>query len=51
MIDVLLATYNGEKHLAELLVSLERQTHADWRLIVRDDGSADATLSVIEDWA
>ena len=51
MIDVLLATYNGEKHLAELLESLERQTCVDWQLIVRDDGSTDRTLSVIEAWA
>lgn len=51
MIDVLLATYNGARYLPELLASLEHQTHSDWRLIVRDDGSTDGTLAVIEAWA
>ncbi|MEP2234167.1 MAG: glycosyltransferase family 2 protein [Alteripontixanthobacter sp.] len=51
MIDILLATYNGAAHLSELLASLTAQTHRDWRLIVRDDGSADETLSLISHWA
>ena len=51
MIDVLLATFNGAKDLPDLLYSLECQTHPDWRLIVRDDGSTDGTPSVIEEWA
>lgn len=51
MIDVLLATFDGEKYLPDLLASLERQTHPDWQLIVRDDESTDGTPSLIEDWA
>lgn len=51
MIDVLLATYNGAKHLPELLLSLERQTCPEWRLLVRDDGSTDGSLSLIEEWS
>lgn len=51
MIDILLATYNGSMYLPELLNSLEQQTYSDWRLIVRDDGSTDETLSLIECWA
>lgn len=50
-IDILLATYNGAKYLPEQLASLAAQTHADWRLLVRDDGSSDDTLAVIRDWA
>lgn len=50
-IDILLATYNGARYLPELLESLERQTYKDWRLIVRDDGSTDASLSIIDEWA
>lgn len=46
-IDILLATYNGERFLAEQLDSIEKQTHPNWRLIVRDDGSTDKTLDVI----
>lgn len=51
MIDVLLATYNGEKYLPELLESLESQTYRDWRLIIRDDGSTDGTPLLIGEWA
>jgi glycosyltransferase involved in cell wall biosynthesis len=50
-IDILLGTYNGAKYLPELLQSLERQTYRDWRLIVRDDGSTDETLTIVKTWA
>lgn len=47
-IDILLATYNGGKYLGEQLDSLTRQTNRDWRLLVRDDGSTDDTMRIIE---
>ncbi|ADU67185.1 glycosyl transferase family 2 [Desulfurispirillum indicum S5] len=47
-VDILLATYNGAEHLPELLGSILKQSFADWRLIVRDDGSTDATLGILE---
>ncbi len=50
-VDILLATSNGARFLPELLESIEGQTHRDWRLIVRDDGSTDCTLSIIEAFA
>lgn len=50
-IDILLATYNGARYLPEQLASLGAQTHADWRLLVRDDGSGDGTLDVVREWA
>lgn len=50
-VDILLATYNGERFLPELLASLEAQTHTGWRLIVRDDGSSDGTRAILSDWA
>ncbi len=45
---VLLATYNGEKFLEELLKSLLRQKHVDLKIVVRDDGSTDQTLSILK---
>lgn len=48
--EILLATYNGARHLPELLASLEAQTDQDWRLVVRDDGSEDATLEILSNW-
>lgn len=50
-IDILMATYNGEAHLAEQLDSLLRQTYANWRLTIHDDGSTDGTLAVIRQYA
>lgn len=50
-VDVLLATFNGARFLSEQLASIEAQTHRDWRLIVRDDGSTDNTPSIIEAFA
>lgn len=49
-VQVLLSTWNGETWLAELLDSLERQTFADWELLVRDDGSADKTVKLLLEW-
>lgn len=47
-IDILLATYNGEKYLAQQIYSLLAQTHQDWNLYVVDDGSTDNTLDIIK---
>lgn len=47
-IDILLATYNGEKYLSEQLDSLTDQTVSNWRLLVRDDGSSDSTTEILE---
>ena len=49
-IDILLATYNGGRYLAEQIQSLLDQTYTRWRLIIRDDGSSDDTLSVVHQY-
>lgn len=50
MIDVLLSTYNGEKYILELLKSLEKQTFKDFQVIIRDDGSKDNTIHIINEF-
>lgn len=50
-IAILLSTYNGAQFLAEQLDSLLEQTHNNFILVVRDDGSKDATVSILEDYA
>ena len=50
-IAVLLSTYNGEKFLAEQLNSLLAQSHKNFILVVRDDGSHDRTVSILESYA
>lgn len=52
MIDIVLATYNGEKFLAEQIRSIQNNKGYDkWvsRLLVIDDGSTDATFSIVKE--
>ncbi len=47
-IDILLATYNGARHLGPQIESLLGQKDVSFRILVRDDGSVDETPAVIE---
>ncbi len=51
LIDILLATYNGECYLDEQIQSLLSQTYSHWRLLIRDDGSTDNTPAIIHSYA
>lgn len=51
MIDILVATYNGERYLGAQLDSLIDQTEKDIRILIRDDGSTDRTPEMIADYA
>ena len=42
-----MATYNGERYLAEQIDSLMAQTYQDWHLYVHDDGSQDGTVDIL----
>ncbi|MCF8428660.1 MAG: glycosyltransferase family 2 protein [Bacteroidia bacterium] len=46
-IAILLASYNGEKFIAEQLESIISQTNKNWTLYINDDGSTDATLVIV----
>ena len=48
---VLMSTYNGEKYLKTQIDSILSQKGCQIRLIVRDDGSKDRTLDVLEEYA
>lgn len=50
MIDILMATYNGEKYLDLQIFSIVSQTYKDWNLYIHDDGSSDATINIIKEW-
>jgi len=50
MIIILLSTYNGEKYLKEQLDSLYKQTYKNIKIIVRDDGSTDKTLDILQSY-
>ncbi|GAW97800.1 MULTISPECIES: glycosyltransferase family 2 protein [Colwellia] len=52
MIDIVLATYNGESFLAEQIHSIQNNSgYKKWvsRLLVVDDGSTDATCSIVKE--
>ncbi|MDD9155978.1 glycosyltransferase family 2 protein [Aliivibrio sp. S4TY2] len=49
-VEVLLSTYNGEAYLQEQLDSLVSQSCNDFFVTIRDDGSSDATISIIEEY-
>lgn len=51
LVEVLLSTYDGERFVAEQVDSILAQSHPRLRLVVRDDGSRDATLGVLSRYA
>ncbi|MBR4469707.1 MAG: glycosyltransferase family 2 protein [Erysipelotrichaceae bacterium] len=48
---VLMSTYNGEKYIREQLDSLLRQTVKPYKILIRDDGSKDDTMRILEEYA
>ena len=49
-VDILLATYNGEKYLREQLDSLLNQTYKNFRLLISDDCSTDSTREILKEY-
>ena len=49
-IDVLLATYNGEKYLKEQIDSILNQTYQNVHLIISDDCSKDETQKILKEY-
>lgn len=49
-VNILLATYNGEKFIRQQLDSLIQQTYENITIYIRDDGSKDDTVSVVEEY-
>lgn len=50
-ISIVMATCNGESHLAEQLESLRRQTLPPRELIISDDDSTDGTWAILQNFA
>jgi glycosyltransferase involved in cell wall biosynthesis len=50
LISICIPTYNGEKYLRQCLDSCISQSFRDFEVIVCDDGSADATSAIAEEY-
>ncbi len=48
LVAVLLCTYQGEGFLSAQLNSIARQSHGNWKVWASDDGSKDATPTILE---
>ncbi len=46
--SVVIANYNGERHLPVLLAALRRQSFGDFETIVVDDASSDGSVELVE---
>lgn len=51
VLSVVMSVYNGEKYLRESVESILNQTFEDFEFIIIDDGSADNSFKIIEDYA
>lgn len=49
-VNIILTTYNGERYLSVLLDSLLAQTYENIAVYIRDDGSTDRTLEILEQY-
>lgn len=50
-VDILMATYNGERYIAEQIESIQHQTYRNWQLLISDDCSTDQTLDIARRYA
>ena len=50
LVSVIIPVYNAQDYLNTCLTSIHRQTYHHLEIIVIDDGSTDASLSILEKW-
>jgi hypothetical protein len=50
-VEILLATYNGERYLREQIDSILGQDYPNLRLLASDDGSSDGTVAILNEYA
>ena len=50
MIEILLATYNGERFLPEQIESIINQSYTDYSILASDDNSSDCTFEILRSY-
>lgn len=51
LISIIVPVYNGEKFIADMLMSLKKQTYKHMEFIIVDDGSSDDTYNIVSRFA
>lgn len=49
-IDILMATYNGEKFIKERIDLIINQNYCNQKLLIRDDELQDKTVSIVKEY-
>ena len=47
-VEIVMGCYDGARYVLDQLASIQRQTYPQWRLLIRDDGSRDETVSLLK---
>ena len=50
-VEILMATYNGEKYIGEQIESILSQSYTNWIIRISDDCSKDKTAEIIKKYA
>ena len=50
LVSVVIASFNAEKYIMDVLNSVKEQTYENLELIIADDCSVDHTQQIISDW-
>ena len=48
MVSIIIATYNGEKYIAEQIDSILKSSYQDMEIYIYDDGSQDGTMDILK---
>lgn len=51
LVSVIICVYNGESYVEKSITSVIAQTHSNFQLIIVDDGSTDATPTIVDRFA
>lgn len=49
-VNILISTYNGERYIEDQIDSIKKQTYPFINIYVRDDGSTDRTVAILQEY-
>ncbi len=50
IVNIIMATYNGEKYIKEQIDSIIASSYTNWKLWIFDDGSKDNTVKILKEY-